>query len=117
MRKVAWISVCVFVAAAGLAGAATRQSKKVDFPDNVLWAGKTLHGGEYTVRWQGDPGNLDVKILDGHQLLAEGRGHLATSKTRYPNDAVVTRRDGSGTPVLTEIELGGKTTALVLGQS
>ncbi len=116
-RRAWWISAWVFVASAGLAAAATPQSKKVDFPDTVRWAGKTLHSGQHTVAWQGDPGNLDVKILDGNKLLAEGRGRLETSKTKYDNDAVVTHEAGSGTPVLTGIELGGRTAELVFAQS
>ncbi len=117
VRKAAFISAFVFAASAGLAMAASPQSKKVEFPDNVSWAGKTLHNGEYTVRWDGDPGNLDVKILDGSRVVAEGRGRLQTTKEKFASDAVVTRQSASGTPALTEIELGGRTTELVLAQS
>ncbi len=118
MRKVSWISACVFTAAAGLAFAASRQSARVDLPDSVKWAGKTLRAGEYTVSWQGDPAHLDVRILNGqNKPVAEGQGHLQTANRKYADDAVVTRQQGPGAPVLTEIELGGSTSALVLGNS
>ena len=116
-QRMAWVSAVVFAASAGLAVAATPQTRKVDFPETVRWAGKTLPGGEHTISWQGEPGNLDVKILDGNKLLAEGRGRLETSNKKYDNDAVVTREVASGKPVLAGIELGGMTTELVLGQS
>ncbi len=121
-RRVSWMSALVFVASAGLAVAAapqsktTSESKKIDFPDTVTLAGKTVPSGEHTVLWQGDRGNLDVKILDGKKLLAEGRGQIQDAKTKHENDAVVTNV-GSGTPVLTEIDLGGRTTTLMLKQS
>ncbi|HVO09294.1 MAG TPA: hypothetical protein VMX54_00960 [Vicinamibacteria bacterium] len=113
----AWASVVVFAASAGLAVAASPQSKKVDFPETVSWAGKILPGGKHTISWQGDPGNLDVKILDGNKVLAEGKGRLETSGRKYDDDALVTHAAASGMPSLAGIELGGKTTELVLTQS
>ncbi len=116
-HRLVWVSAVVFAASAGLAVAAGEQSKKVDFPDTVRWAGKVLPNGEHTISWQGDPGNLDVKILDGHKLLAEGRGRLETSQKKYDSDAVVTHAAASGTPVLDGIELGGRTAELVFTRS
>ncbi len=121
-RRVSWMSALVFVASAGLAAVSTpqskvtSQSKKVDFPDTVTLAGKTVPSGDHTVVWQGDRSNLDVKILDGKKLLAESRGQIQDSKTKHENDAVVTYQ-GSGTPVLTEIDFGGQTTTLVFKKS
>ncbi len=117
MRKVVWISAFVFAAATGIALAGTKQSAKIDIPDKASFAGKTLPAGNYTIRWQGDPSNVDVTFMKGHQLMAEGHGRLETSKIKYRDDAVVTRKDASGAPVLTEIELGGRKLDLVLQHS
>jgi len=117
MRKAVWMSAFVFAAAAGLAVAGTKRSAKVDTPDPATWAGKTLAAGEYTFKWQGDAGNVDVTVLRGNEVVAQGKGRLEERKTKSPDDAVVTRKEGSGAPALTEIEMAGRTTVLVLAHS
>ncbi len=115
MRTIGWISAFVFASAGGLALAA-QESAKVNIPD-ASWAGKALTGGRYTVSWQGEPGNVQVTLSKGRQVVATGKGRLETSKIKFRDDAVVLRRDGSGASVLTEIDIHGSTTALILEHS
>jgi len=60
---------------------------------------------------------LDVTILRGRQVVAEGKGHLEQLKAKSPNNAVVARPQESGPRQLTKIQFGGKTTVLVLAES
>jgi hypothetical protein len=117
MRTIAWISAFALTSSLGLAAETAVHSAKVNLPDNVRWAGKTLAGGRYTVSWQGEPDKLQITISKGHEVVAEGRGRLEESKIRFRDDAVVLKRDGSGPSLLTEIDLHGKTAALVLEAS
>ena len=117
MRKTVWVVAFVLAATAGFAVAATMQSAKVEIPYDASWAGKSLPAGQYTFRWQGDAENLDVTVLRGRQVVAEGRGRLEQAKAKAPNNAVVALPQESGPRLLTRIQFGGKDTVLILTQS
>jgi len=118
MRKIVWISVFVLAATAALATAASQQSAKVQIPYEASWAGKTLPAGEYTVKWMGDTNDdVDVKILRGREVLAEGKGRIEQLGAKSPYNAVVARPQESGLRELSKIQFGGKTTVLVLAES
>lgn len=117
MRKTVWISAFVFAAMAGLAVAANQQSERVEIPYDAAWAGKTLAAGEYTFRWQGDGDSVDVTILRGRRVVAEGKGRIEQQPAKAQRNAVVARPQESGPRLLTKVQFGGKDTVLVLAES
>jgi hypothetical protein len=117
VRRTVWIVAFVFAATAGFAVAGTQQSARVEVPYEVSWAGKVLPAGEYTFKWQGDAADVDVTVLRGSQVVAQGRGRLEQLQKKSPANAVGTRRDDSGARTLTHVDFGGKTTILMLAQS
>jgi hypothetical protein len=117
MRKILSVALLLCVASAGFALAAEKQSAKVEIPYDSSWAGKTIPAGEYTFKWQGEGDDVAVTILRGHQVVAEGKGHIEQLKAKAPNDAVVARPQDSGPRLLSKIEFGGKSMVLVLAQS
>jgi hypothetical protein len=79
--------------------------------------GKELPAGVYKVTWDGDGGDVKVTVLNGHKVIAEGRGRLEERKVRSDANESVARRDGSGAMVLTELHFAGKKEVLILSAS
>ena len=122
-----WIfALALAVAAGGAAAAAagdaaatvgTKQSKKVELFQSTTWNGKPLPAGEYKIVWQGDGSDLKVSVMNGHQVVAEGRGRLEERGVKARNDAIISRAGGSGEMSLAELQLAGKKEVLVFAGS
>ena len=114
LRKTVWFSAFVFAVTAGIAVAGAKESAKVEVPYEVSWAGKVLPAGEYTFEWQGQGAVLDVTVLRGRQVVAQGHGRLEDVQKKAAANAVGTRRDTSGARLLTRVDFRGKATVLTL---
>jgi hypothetical protein len=122
-RSTVWISALALAVAASagaagskasVAGAGTKpQSKTVELLESTSWNGKKLSVGEYKIVWQEDGSGLKVTVMNGHHVVAEGRGRIEERTAKSPTDAVVSRVDGSGTMALAELQLRGKKEVLV----
>ncbi len=108
-----------FALAAGEAAATVgaKQSKKVELFQGTSWNGKPLPAGEYKIVWQEDGSDLKVTVMNGHQVVAEGRGRLEERGVKARHDAVVSRAAGSGEMNLAELQLAGKKEVLVFAGS
>jgi hypothetical protein len=116
-RRIGWLSALAFAATATLATAANKQSVNVELFQKTTWNGKELAAGPYTISWQGEPTDLKVLVLRGSRVVAEGQGRFEEREARASNDAVVSRRDGSGAYVLSAVQFAKKNTVLVLAGS
>jgi hypothetical protein len=79
--------------------------------------GKQLPAGEYSVVWQGEGSNVDVKILKGNQVIATAPARVVTLQRTPDSDGTSTKATGEKGTALTEIFFRGKTQALVLDQT
>lgn len=116
--RTVWIAALALAATASLATAATKQqSRSVEILDGTSWNGKQVPAGEYKIVWQADGADLKVTVMNGHHVVAEGRGRIEERSQKAPADAVVSRRDGSGVMAMAELQLGGKKEVLVFAGS
>ncbi len=112
-------AVSAAVATAGDAAATVgpKQSRKVELFQSTSWNGKPLPAGEYKIVWQEDGSDLKVTVINGHQVVAEGRGRLEERPVKARNDAVISRAAASGEMSLAELQLAGKKEVLVFAGS
>jgi hypothetical protein len=95
--------------------AANKGALKLFGPATV--GGKQLPAGEYSVVWQGEGSNVDVKILKGSQVIATAPARVVTLQRTPDSDGTSTKASGEKGTALTGIFFRGKTQALVLDQT
>jgi hypothetical protein len=117
MRIAVWISAFALAAAAIPAAAGSQHSGGMELLEKATLNGKELPAGEYKVTWEGDGGDVKVTVLSGHNVMAEGRGRLEERKVTSDVNEAVTKRDGSGAMVITELHFAGKKEVLILSAS
>lgn len=97
------------------AGGSTHKGNLV-VSDSVQVNGKQLPAGDYTVAWEGDGPNVNVRILRGSKEVATAPATLKQLDTKASEDAAETRTAG-GARELTTIRFGGKSYQLDLGST
>jgi hypothetical protein len=95
--------------------AATKGGLQLSNP--VILNGTTLKPGDYKVQWEGTGPNVEVKILQGKNVLATVPAHVIELQTPSANDAAVTRKNDSGPNSLVGVRFEGKRFALELGEA
>jgi hypothetical protein len=95
--------------------AATKGS--LQLTDHVTLNGTTLKPGDYKLQWEGSGPNVEVKILQGKNVLATVPAHVIELPTPSANDAAVTRKNESGPNALVGVRFEGKKFALELGEA
>jgi hypothetical protein len=115
VRSCLILSVVGFLAAAGTAFAGAKQSLSFELFEPSSLGGKELSPGHYKVTWTGES-DVKVDVLRGGKVVASAKGKFVERSTKAVEDAVVSRRDGSGM-VLSEVRLGGRKSVLVLSAS
>jgi hypothetical protein len=99
-----------FLPAAG-AFAANKGSMHISSPEDL--AGQTLDVGDYTVRWEGEGPDVELKVMQGKKLIATAAAHkLALPSPSAENGVEIDTDDGnhklaliffSGNPVAFQI--------------
>ena len=117
MRKAAWISAFALAVAASPAVAGGKHSGNMQLFDKATLNGQELPAGEYKVTWEGDGGNVKITVLNGHKVVAEGRGRLEEREMKSDADQAVAKRDGSGAMALSELHFAGKKEVLIFSAS
>jgi hypothetical protein len=116
-RTAVWISAFALAVAASPAMAGSKHSGSIELLEKATLNGKELPAGEYKVTWDGDGGDVKVTVSSGHTVVAEARGRLEESKVRSDANQAVSKRDGSGAMVLTELHFAGKKEVLIFSVS
>lgn len=117
LRVAIWTSAFALAAAAVPAAAGSKHTGGIELFEKATLNGKELPAGEYKVTWDGDGGDVKVAVLNGHNVIAEGRGRLEKRNVRSDANEAVTQRDGSGARVITELHFAGKKEVLILSAS
>jgi hypothetical protein len=117
LRVAIWTSAFALAAAAVPAAAGTRHSGGIELLEKATLNGKELPAGEYKVTWDGEGGDVKVTVLNGRNVIAEGRGRVEKRNVRSDVNAAVTQRDGAGAMAITELHFAGKREVLILSAS
>ncbi len=83
---------------------------------DVTLNGTTIAAGEYTVKYDEDGSNAQVKFMKGKKEVATASGQVKTLAHKAPSNGLVLNTAGSGRDV-SEIHFGGKTTAIAFVSS
>ena len=108
--------VSVFFAAlvfvAGTAWAANKGSLDLLHPTSV--AGTKLDSGNYTVQWEGNGDQVEVKIYQGKKQVATTSAHMVQLQAASPYSSAIVTTDANGGLSLSQIRFAGKKTAIEL---
>jgi hypothetical protein len=114
IRKSALVSF-LLVASAAVAFAAARQSMSFELREKTSFGGASLDPGQYKIAWTGSD-TVAVEVIQGKKVVASGKGKIVERGEKAADDAVVSRRNGSGM-ILAEVRFSGKKSVLVLTES
>ena len=104
------ICLAAVVLAAGSALAASKGSLELQHPTNV--AGKQLASGNYTVRWEGNGDQVDLKIYQGKNVVLSTPARVLKVDHPASSDSAVVVAKTDKTYSLSEIRFAGKNFAL-----
>lgn len=109
-------STLVLVSALVLATTALAANKgSLNLSEPVNISGTQLKAGSYSVHWEGNGPNVELKIMRGKQLVASSPARLVDLSSSANNDAAVFKNNGDGSRSLSEIRFYGKKQALAIG--
>ena len=108
----------VAVLASGLSLSAIAKDKnetRISLSDSVQVDATDLKPGDYTLQWEGDGPDVQVKVLKGKNVVATVPAKLAQGTSGYAN-AITTRTVGN-MKTLDEVDFGGGKQSLVFGDA
>ncbi len=108
----------VAVLASGLSLSAIAKDKnetRISLSDSVQVGATDLKPGDYTLQWDGDGPDVQVKVLKGKNAVATVPAKLAQGTSGYAN-AITTRTVGN-VKTLDEVDFAGGKQSLVFGEA
>jgi hypothetical protein len=109
------LSSTLLFSSAALAGQANKG--KLQLADRIVVDGKPLEPGNYRVEWDGSGSSVQVKLLQGKQVVATLPAHLTEQADANPQDSYSTATEADGSKALTAIYPNGKRLALQFDRS
>jgi hypothetical protein len=104
-----WLIVCA-LSCATEAFAANSGSLHVPSAEDV--AGQHLGVGNYTVRWEGNGPDVELKIMQGRKVAATAVARVKPLQDASPNDAALIDTTSGRKRTLSQIFFAGKKVAL-----
>jgi autotransporter adhesin len=117
MKSSKYIAI-VAVLASGLslnAFAKDKNETRITLSDSVQVGRTDLKPGNYTLQWDGNGPDVQVKVLNGKNVVATVPAKLAQGKSGYSN-AITTRAVGN-VNTLDEVDFAGGKQSLVFGEA
>jgi hypothetical protein len=108
----------VAVLASGLSLSAIAKDKnetRISLSDSVQVGATDLKPGDYTLQWEGDGPDVQVKVLKGKNVVATVPAKLAQGTSGYAN-AITTRTVGN-VKTLDEVDFAGGKQSLVFSDA
>jgi hypothetical protein len=120
VMKMSRISTLLFGGAllfstAALAG--ENNKGKLELTDKIVVDGKPIEPGSYRVEWDGSGPAVQVRLLQGKQIVATLSAHLTEQADRNSQDAYSVAPEPDGSKELTAIYPSGKRLALEFDHS
>src|SRR5215831_8159704 len=97
-KRIAGLASVLTFGLVAAAGAASKTSGTMSLSDPTSLAGKKLAAGSYDLSWTGTGTNVAVTIKQEGKVVAETHAKLVEMKQPSRYDAVVTKKNASGTP-------------------
>jgi len=114
--KLSKASTLVLASALLLASTAFAANKgSLTLSEPVSISGTQVAPGSYSVRWEGNGPNVEMKIMRGKQVVASSPARLVDLSSSANNDAAVLKNNGDGSRSLSEIRFYGRKQALSIG--
>ena len=98
---------------AGTVWAANKGSMELLHPTSV--AGTKLASGNYTVQWEGNGDQVELKIYQGKKQVATTSAHIVQLDSASPYSSAIVSTDGNGGATLSQIRFAGKKLAIEVG--
>jgi hypothetical protein len=95
---------------AGTAWAANKGSLDLQHPTSV--AGTKLESGSYTVQWEGNGDQVELKIYQGKKQVATTSAHMVDLQAAAPYSSAIVTTDSNGALTLSQIRFAGKKKAI-----
>jgi|HubBroStandDraft_4_1064222.scaffolds.fasta_scaffold04529_3 hypothetical protein len=109
----------VAVLASGLslnAFAKDKNETRITLSDSVQVGTTDLKPGDYKLQWDGNGPDVQVKVLQGKNVVATVPAKLAQGKSGWRTDAITTRTVGK-VNTLDEVDFAGGKQSLVFGEA
>jgi hypothetical protein len=116
-RRFAVLAAVIGLGLAPLAMAAGRQSVSVELSSDTSLAGTKIPAGKYKISWTATGAEAEVKVAQGHKVVATTKGKLVERDKPATDDEVVSRKDAAGAFALAEVHMRGEKSVLVFAAS
>ena len=110
------VAALLVLATSAFAGGSAHKGS-VTFGDSVQINGKQVPAGDYTVIWDGDGPNVNLRILRGRQEMAAAPATVKNLESKSTQTAAETRKNESGSSELTAIRFSGQNVELQLNST
>ena len=111
-KGVVSVFFATLVLLAGTVWAANKGSLQLLHTTSV--AGTKLASGDYTVQWEGNGDQVELKIYQGKKQVATTSGHMVELTSPSPYSSAIVSTDSSGAVSLSEIRFAGKKMAIAI---
>lgn len=112
-KSVVRVFFAALVLLAGTVWAANKGSLQLLHTTSV--AGTKLESGDYTVQWEGNGDQVELKIYQGKKQVATTSGHVVQLNSPSQYSSAIVTTDASGGVSLSEIRFAGKKMAIDVG--
>jgi len=110
---VAFVAVCATLSAF----AKEKNEAKFTLTSDVQVGATQLKPGDYKVTWDGTGSDVQIRILQGKNVVATTSGKLVEKEQPAPYSAVTLSSGPDGTKTLRELSFGNRKEALVFGSA
>jgi hypothetical protein len=87
---------------------------------HVPYAGKIgearIEAGRYNVTWQENSPEVTVTVAKGKEVVTTVKARMETRPAKFQRNMVVYNTKADGTQTITELRIGGTSTAIVLSE-
>lgn len=97
-----------------LSAFAKPRSESITLFHDASLNGTTLPAGDYTVKYDVDGTNAEVKFMQGKKEVASASGQVKTLPKKAPSNQIVLNNEGRS---IAEIDFGGKDTAITFNSA
>lgn len=111
ISKVFALSMALFLTTAAFA--ANKKTVKLFEPATI--GGAQLQPGEYSVSWDGDGSNVELRVMSDSKVVATAPAHSVELKPAPGSDGTTTKVNADGSRAISQIFFRGQTRAFEVG--
>ncbi len=104
-------TVAIFMLVAGSAMAST-----FSVPYSGKMGGARVEAGKYNITWEQQSPEVTVTVAKGKEVVATAKGRMESRQTKYERNMVVYSTHSDGSQSITELRIGGTSSAIVFSE-